>query len=49
MPHDVKDINVLLSVATEGNAFKPHTIAVDTCLAYNVLRKADFSPGLDPT
>ena len=26
-----KIYNVLGSIATEGNAFKPHTIAVDTC------------------
>ena len=39
-----KIYNVLGSVATGGNAFKPHTIAVDTCSGYNLLRKADLPP-----
>ena len=39
-----KMYNVLGSVATGGNAFKPHTIAVDTCSGYNLVRKADLPP-----
>ena len=39
-----KIYNVLGSVATGGNAFKPHTIAVDTCSGYNLVRKADLPP-----
>ena len=32
------------SIATEGNAFKPPTIAVDTCSGYNLVRMADIPP-----
>ena len=39
-----KIYNVLGSVATGGNAFKPHMIAVDTCSGYNLVRKADLPP-----
>ena len=39
-----KIYNVLGSIATEDNAFKPHTIAVDTCSGYNLVRKADLPP-----
>ena len=37
-----KIYNVLGSVAVGGNAFKPYTIAVDTCSGYNLVRKADL-------
>ena len=43
-PMTSKIYNVLGSVATEGNAFKPHMIAVDTCSGYNLVRKADLPP-----
>ena len=36
--------NVLGSIATEDNAFKPRAIAVDTCSGYNVMRKGDLPP-----
>ena len=39
-----KIYNVLGSIATEDNAFKPHTIALDTCSGYNLVRKADLPP-----
>ena len=39
-----KIYNALGSVATGGNAFKPRTIAVDTCPGYNLVRKADLPP-----
>ena len=39
-----KIYNVLASIATEGNAFKPRTIAVDTCSGYNLVRKDDLPP-----
>ena len=39
-----KIYNILGSIATEDNAFKPHTIAVDTCSGYNLVRKADLPP-----
>ena len=39
-----KIYNVLGSIATEDNAFKPHTIAVDTSSGYNLVRKADLPP-----
>ena len=37
-----KIYNILGSVATSGNAFKPHTIAVDTCSGYKLVRKDDL-------
>ena len=39
-----KIYNVLGSIATEGNAFKPHTITVDTFSGYNLVRKAGLPP-----
>ena len=39
-----KIYNVLGSIATEVNAFKPHTISVDTCSGYNLVRNADLPP-----
>ena len=39
-----KIYNFLDSIATEGNAFKPRTIAVDTCSGYNMVWKADLPP-----
>ena len=39
-----KIYNVLGSIATEENAFKPRTIAFDTCSGYNLVRKADLPP-----
>ena len=39
-----KIYNVLGSMATGGNAFKPHTIAVDTCSWKNLMRKAELPP-----
>ena len=36
--------NILGSIATEKNAYKPYTIAVDTCSGYNLVRKADLPP-----
>ena len=36
--------NVLGPIATDGNAFKPRMIAVDTCSGYNLVRKADLPP-----
>ena len=37
-----KIYNVLGSITTEGNSFKPRTIAVDTCIGYNLVRMADL-------
>ena len=39
-----KIYNVLGSVATGSNAFKPHTIAVDTCSTYNLVRRPELPP-----
>ena len=39
-----KIFNVLSLVSTEGNAFEPQKIAVDTCSGYNLVRKADLPP-----
>ena len=39
-----KIYNILGSIATEKNAFKPYTIAVDTCSGYNLVRKSDLPP-----
>ena len=39
-----KIYNVLWSIATERNAFKPHTMAVDTCSEYNLIRRPTFLP-----
>ena len=39
-----KIYNVLGLIATEDKAFKPHTIAVDTCSGYNLVRNADLPP-----
>ena len=35
---------ILGYVATGGNAFKPHTIAVHTCARYNLVMEADVPP-----
>ena len=39
-----KIYNILGSIATEKNAFKPYTIAVDTFSGYNLVRKGDLPP-----
>ena len=42
-----KIYNFLGSIATEDNAFKPHTIAVDTCSGYKSREEGRPSSGLD--
>ena len=39
-----KIYNILGSITTERNAFKPKTIAVGTCSGYNLVRKAHLPP-----